>query len=71
MFRLEIDTDNAAFDRTGEVERILHSVARMFAAFDEPTNRSSEAQRAGTLRDINGNTVGKWEFVNGKAGRVR
>lgn len=51
MFTITIDTDNAAFSHDGEeVARVLESVA--------------ESIRYGldsdSVRDSNGNTVGKW-----------
>jgi hypothetical protein len=52
MFTLKIKTDNAAFDDTAqEIARILRDTA----------DRLERGGEFGTLRDINGNTVG--EFV--------
>lgn len=53
LFRLTIDSSNAAFDDAAEVARILRELALTIEA--EP-NRSK-----GPLRDVNGNTVGAWE----------
>lgn len=56
MFTLTIETDNAAFDSAdgglAEIARILR-----FAADQVAGNGIS------TLRDSNGNTVGKWEYL--------
>jgi len=57
-FVLEINCDNAVFEENGkhnEVARILEKIA---AAFVE-----SHTER-GTLRDLNGNIVGQWKFVD-------
>lgn len=56
MFKLSIETDNAAFesDTYGEVARILAGVlARVRTGEDE-----------GAIRDINGNKVGSFEFTD-------
>jgi len=54
MFRLEIDTDNAAFSPwTTEVARLL----RVAAARVE---RGGDTE--GSFRDTNGNTVGVWSI---------
>jgi hypothetical protein len=53
-FNLTIDMDNAAFEDDGsELRDILSDVRR--ALFD---HRSS-----GTVKDSNGNTVGRWEIT--------
>lgn len=52
-FRINLDTDNAAFTEDGsEVARLLRKVA------DDIDNGG----RDGSLRDINGNRVGSWEY---------
>lgn len=56
MFRLEIDTSNAAFDYPDELSRIVRGVARTIE--DPPLRRTK-----GGVRDMNGNLVGRWEFV--------
>ena len=55
MFRLSVDTGNAAFDDDyrNEVARILRAAAD---AIDASASQSS------ILRDINGNAVGAWNF---------
>jgi len=54
MFRLEIDTDNAAFyPWTTEVARLLRVAAARI-------DRSGDTD--GSLRDTNGNTVGVWSI---------
>lgn len=60
MFTLSINTDNAAFedDRGAEVARILRMIA------DEVEGGvDRDSGHDGNGRDINGNTVGKWELV--------
>ncbi len=54
MFKLEIDTDNAAFEGVPykEVARILQETAlKLMQGYD-----------GGKCRDTNGNTVGAWEL---------
>jgi hypothetical protein len=54
MFTLTIDTGNAVFadDPRPELARILESLAV----------RLPDANDSGTVRDSNGNTVGRWTF---------
>jgi hypothetical protein len=54
MFTLTIKTDNEAFsaDPAAEITRIMRDVARWVR----------DGSIGGTMRDINGNTVGKWEY---------
>lgn len=66
VFRLKIDTDNAAFlDPDGggafnpgyELARILREIAnRIHGELDYTGER-------GTIRDLNGNTVGAWHYT--------
>lgn len=64
-FRLTINCDNAAFQSeagddwatTDEVARILEDTARKL-------RKDSETAFDYTLKDSNGNTVGKAEFTN-------
>lgn len=53
MFKLEIKTENAAFedDANEEIARLLEKAAQRLRAGDV----------CDTLRDANGNTVGKWD----------
>ena len=58
-FMLNMSCDNAAFgedagDLAEEVSRILFIAAR----------RVQDRQTEGTLRDANGNTVGRWQFID-------
>lgn len=52
-FTLEVSTENAAFDDDpgAELARILRTVAKSL----------HEGGESGTVRDVNGNTVGRWE----------
>ena len=63
MFRLTIETDNAAFhdpigdeSKNAECARILRSVARELDEHGYHTD-------LGTIVDINGNTVGEWRLT--------
>lgn len=60
MFKLTIKTDNAAFtdDPDAEVARILRAAA----------DRVENGEMPGALRDINGNTVGRFELVGDQEG---
>jgi len=55
---ITIDMDGAAFehDATGELCRILHTLANGLANYPERTIRNGN-----NLRDINGNTVGTFK----------
>jgi hypothetical protein len=57
MFSLTIETDNAAFspDPGAELARILHELADKL----DPLPGQAGSAR---LRDLNGNTVGRWEY---------
>lgn len=52
MFKLQFSTDNAAFETDGrhEVDRICGVIGA----------RVADGERSGTVRDINGNTIGEW-----------
>ena len=54
MFKIEIETGNAAFedDRNMELARILRQIAE----------RLENGENTGWVRDINGNKVGKFEI---------
>lgn len=57
MLRIEISTDNAAFgdteeERGEEAARLLRMAA----------SRIERGSRSGSLRDANGNTVGRYEL---------
>jgi hypothetical protein len=52
MFKLEIDNDNAAFEYPSELPRMIREVAR----------KVEEGHMSGTVKDINGNTCGKWHL---------
>jgi hypothetical protein len=55
MFRLTIDTGNAAFEDPDEIRRILR---RLADSLDEHAVHSSAS---GKVLDSNGNTCGEWE----------
>jgi len=60
MFRLEFDTDNDAFTYPSdapavpEIVRILDNVAWFV----------DSGRESGKIKDINGNTIGSWEWEN-------
>ena len=62
MFKLQIETDNAAFEHGGgaEIARILRDIAdRIFKV-----ESSKSFIRTSKLRDLNGNTVGAVDWVS-------
>jgi hypothetical protein len=54
MFTLAFNTDNEAFENApyDEPARILRLAA----------DAVEDAQESGKIRDINGNTIGRWQF---------
>jgi hypothetical protein len=62
MFKLEIETDNAAFedDLGGEVARILRDAADTVEYSLSPQPDKANYK----VMDINGNTCGSWEYTN-------
>lgn len=59
MFRLEIETTNAAFDEAPheEIVGILTRLTRTLQGGFFPGDSS------GHVKDINGNTVGMWQYT--------
>lgn len=62
MFRIEIETSNAAFiEHPGEeLARILFDVAEQAR---EALGYAPDADLSKTLRDANGVTVGRWQYT--------
>jgi hypothetical protein len=57
MFKLEIETDNYAFDEPGpEVARILREVA------DRVEQLTDKEPYGGNFKDVNGHTVGWFDL---------
>lgn len=57
MFKLTMDTDNAAFEdgyKTEEIARILRRIAENV--------ENGETDNSGVAMDINGNIVGGWSI---------
>ena len=53
MFRIEFDTNNAAFEcGTYEIKRILDNIA----------NKVDGGKREGLVIDVNGNQIGYWMY---------
>lgn len=58
-FTVKIDIDNSAFDdRDAEISRILSEIAGKIEGCGTAQGMSQ------TIRDINGNTVGRWKLHN-------
>ncbi len=58
-FTLEIELGNDAMQTGDDIRQILRNVAHIMRISDLP-NVGDE----GAFRDVNGNTVGKWEVVD-------
>jgi hypothetical protein len=60
MFKLEFETDNAAFetDTTAEVSHVLREIAGRIKQADATAN-----EIIGTIRDVNGNRIGRYELT--------
>lgn len=63
-FILEINCDNAAFEGTYQGDGPSVELARILAGIAESEGRAIRLNDEGKLRDINGNTVGFWKFVD-------
>lgn len=60
LLKIELALDNAAFDDAAEIERVLRVVAR--DAGNVPLRTETEVRK---VRDLNGNSVCRWEITNG------
>jgi GTP cyclohydrolase I len=58
-FRLQIQTDNAAFGET--LEDVASQVARILRRVAEEIERAGLADDPRRVRDANGNTVGRYQ----------
>jgi hypothetical protein len=58
MFRLEFETDNNAF-----VEGAHDEIARILTAVGADIANGASLEYGGTIRDVNGNTVGMWQYT--------
>ena len=58
-FTLEIELDNEAMLTSGDLARALKRVARIH---EDAGDREHDVT-GGTIRDDNGNTVGKWQVL--------
>lgn len=66
MFKLEIETDNSSFDEnaTFEIARILKNISAYFYRHGNNGINLSSAPSYfdGPIKDVNGNSVGYWEY---------
>lgn len=63
VFKLEIRTGNAAFEgnaKADEIARILLSVSDRLLKEADALNKVQSLD--GLIRDVNGNTVGRWQY---------
>lgn len=61
MFRVEIETSNAAFS-DGESEFAGPELARILRALADRVEGGIPTGDGASLRDVNGNTVGAWAY---------
>lgn len=63
MFKIEIDTGNAAFcdEMTGEKDAFTEAI-EVTRILNEVRSQIREGRRSGSCIDINGNRVGNWRF---------
>ena len=63
-FRLKITTGNPAFedDRSEEIARILATLATKLRETSAAASVNGVLGGSGTLHDVNGGTVGTWEY---------
>ena len=55
-FKLKMDTDNAAYQNNG-----LSNTDELAEVLEEITTKLKQGNKYGSIRDLNGNTVGSWE----------
>lgn len=65
IFRIAIDTDNAAFQGSGDDPQISAEVARCIGRVIAALPDHPLPGDARNIRDTNGNTVGYWRFEEG------
>jgi cell division protein ZapA (FtsZ GTPase activity inhibitor) len=65
MFTVHIVTNNAAFEINGgaEVARLLRDIADELDERGKPTSVCDPLNSPKSLRDINGNRVGHWQWM--------
>lgn len=61
MFTLTIETDNAAFEEAGTTSEVARILRRLAEELESPYLHGA-ASAGDPVRDINGNTVGRWEL---------
>tara|TARA_R100001530_G_scaffold130715_1_gene101839 strand:- start:269 stop:544 length:276 start_codon:yes stop_codon:yes gene_type:complete len=67
--KININTDNSAFDDSGEARRIMDSITRYFSAHYEHLteielgNDHTIEAIGKPIMDINGNKIGEWNCV--------
>jgi hypothetical protein len=60
-FHFEVDTANAAFD--GSLEDVRRELNRIFEQVMHDFLFGGYSPDGGPVRDINGNTVGRWSYT--------
>jgi len=62
-FTLTIEMGNGAMNTPSDVMNALRKLADHVDPEGYPDKWASPAEEGGKIRDVNGNTVGKWEVV--------
>lgn len=62
-FTLQIEVGNDAVQGEGDVAQLLRNVATHLCAGGSFFDFQGQA-RVGTVRDVNGNKVGRWEVID-------
>jgi hypothetical protein len=60
-FKIEIELGNAAMKNGGDVAAALRIIADQIDGEDFTRQNHGHVATCGRIRDLNGNTVGKWE----------
>ncbi len=63
MFRLEIETGDAAFEENEAAQREIARILREVAESVEGWSGYASAEYSGRIKDVNGNTVGTWQYT--------
>ncbi len=62
-FELKINLGDAAMLSQSDVAQALRNLATRLQA-DPGAHRTVRSERGAPIRDVNGNTVGSWQFTN-------
>ncbi len=63
-FILEIKLGNDAMQSYADIRKAIGESFSSIMPFNEENDTRPEADETGLIRDLNGNSVGKWEVVD-------